>query len=62
MWLIFVYLAFMIIGDIMDYFIGSAVDKVWPSASLPVFLGLYFLFLYIAWVIAVRVTEPKQAT
>jgi hypothetical protein len=39
MWLIIVYLIFMIVGDIADYFIGSAVDRVWPAASLPVFLA-----------------------
>jgi hypothetical protein len=60
MWLIIVYLIFMIVGDIADYFIGSAVDRIWPAASLPVFLGLYFLFLWISWVVAVRVTEPKK--
>ena len=60
MWLIIVYLIFMIVGDIADYFIGSAVDRVWPSASLPVFLALYFVFLWVSWIIAVRVTEPKK--
>ena len=61
MWLIIVYVIFMIIGDILDYFIGTMVDRIWPAASLPVFLLLYFLFLWLAWVIAVRVTEPKAA-
>jgi len=60
MWLIIIYLMFMIVGDIADYFIGTMVDRVWPAASLPIFLGLYFLFLWLAWVIAVRVTEPKK--
>jgi hypothetical protein len=61
MWLIIVYLILMIIGDITDYFIGTAVDRVWPSASLPVFLGLYFFFLWLSWIIAVRITAPKTA-
>jgi hypothetical protein len=30
-----------------------------PAASLPAFLALYFLFLWVAWVIAVRITQPK---
>lgn len=60
MWLIIVYLAFMIVGDLADYLIGTVVDRVWPAASLPIFLGLYFLFLWIAWVLAVWVTEPKK--
>jgi hypothetical protein len=46
MWLIIVYLVFMIIGDIADYVIGTAVERAWPAASLPTFLGLYFFFLW----------------
>jgi hypothetical protein len=42
MWLIIIYLIFMIIGDISEYFIGSAVDRVWPAASPPVFPGTLF--------------------
>jgi hypothetical protein len=30
-----------------------------PAASLPAFLAMYFLFLWVAWVIAVRITRPK---
>jgi len=61
MWLIIVYVIFMIIGDFADYVIGSAVDRVWPNASLWVFLALYFIFLYLAWILAIKVTEPKPA-
>jgi len=59
MWLIVVYLMFMIIGDVADYLIGTVVERVWPAASLPIFLGLYFFFLWLSWILAVRVTEPK---
>jgi hypothetical protein len=61
MWLIAVYVLFMIVGDLVDYGIGLVVEDLWPAASLPVFLGLYFLFLWLAWVLAIRVTEPKSA-
>jgi hypothetical protein len=61
MWLIIIYLIFMIVGDLADYLIGTVVERVWPAASLPVFLGLYFLFLWISWVLAVKVTEPRKA-
>ena len=61
MWLIAVYLILMIVGDFADYFIGIFVERTWPAASLPVFLGLYFVFLWAAWLIAVRITEPKKA-
>ena len=61
MWLIVVYLMLMIAGDFADFFIGTIIERVWPAASLPIFLGLYFLFLWLAWVLAVRLTEPKTA-
>jgi hypothetical protein len=32
---------------------------VWPAASLPIFLGLYFAILWGAWAAAIRLTEPK---
>jgi hypothetical protein len=60
MWLIIIYLMFMVVGDVADYLIGIAVDRIWPSASLPIFLGLYFVFLWVAWILAVWVTEPKK--
>ena len=30
-------------------------------SSLIVFLALYFLFLWVSWVLAVRMTKPKVA-
>jgi hypothetical protein len=34
----------------------------WGSqVSLIVFLALYFLFLWVSWVLAVRLTKPKAA-
>jgi len=32
-----------------------------PQASLLVFLLLYFAFLWVAWLPAMKVTEPKEA-
>jgi hypothetical protein len=62
MTLIAVYLGLMITGDFIAYLVGSAVERVSPSASLPVFLFLYFFLLWLSWVIAVRVTAPKAET
>jgi len=60
--LIVYYLVFMITGDLSAYFIGLVVERSFGShASLIVFLTLYFLFLWISWLLAVRVTEPKSA-
>jgi hypothetical protein len=64
--LIAYYVLFMVIGDFLAYGIGYAVESAFGSrASFIVFLALYFLFLWIAWLVAVRVTEPsvpQQAT
>jgi cation transporter-like permease len=58
--LIVYYVIFMIIGDLAAYFIGRAVEWEWGSkVSLIVFLALYFLFLWVAWLIAVWLTEPR---
>jgi hypothetical protein len=58
--LIFWYLGFMISGDILAYLLGSVVEYQFGSnASLIVFLVLYFLFLWVSWILAVRVTRPK---
>jgi hypothetical protein len=61
-YLLVVYVVLVIAGDILDYFIGVLVEAYWPAASLPVFLGLYFVFLWISWVLAVQITKPQQTT
>ena len=63
MLLIVYYVIFMIAGDLAAYFIGLLVEYEWGShVSLIVFLALYFLFLWVAWVIAVQLTKPRVAT
>jgi len=59
--LIFYYVAFMVAGDVVDYLIGLAVEHIWPQASLVIFLLLYFASLWVAWLLAVKLTEPKGA-
>jgi hypothetical protein len=50
----------MAAGDVAAYLLGSAVEYEWGSqVSLIVFLALYFIFLWVAWVLAVWVTKPK---
>jgi hypothetical protein len=41
--------------------IGFAVEQVAVWASMPVFITLFFLSLWLAWIIAVKVTEPRSA-
>jgi len=59
--LIVYYVVFMILGDLASYFIGLATEwEFGQQISLVVFLVLYFLFLWVAWLLAVRITEPRQ--
>jgi hypothetical protein len=62
MMLIIWYVVFVAIGTALAYFSGLFVEfEGWGSnASMIVFLTIYFLSLWIGWVIAVRVTEPKK--
>lgn len=57
--LLIVYVALVIVGDFVAYFIGLAVERSLPVASLAVFLAMYFLLLWVAWMIAVRITQPR---
>jgi hypothetical protein len=59
--LIVYYVVFMIAGDLASYFLGLMVERQFGSqVSLIVFLTLYFLFLWISWLLAVWMTEPKR--
>ncbi len=56
------YLGLVAAGDVLAYFVGLAVERQWGSyPSMIVFIGLYFVVLYVAWVLSVWITEPKKA-
>jgi len=60
MWLLIVYVGLVLVGDVADYLIGLFVERMWgQQASLVVFLALYFVFLWVAWVAAVKITQPS---
>lgn len=62
MWLIVYYVIFMIAGDLAAYLIGLVTEREFGGqVSLIVFLVLYFLFLWVAWVLAVWITKPSHA-
>jgi hypothetical protein len=62
MLLIVYYLIFVIAGDLADYLIGLIVEREFGSqVSLLVFLALYFVVLWLAWLFAVWMTQPKRA-
>jgi hypothetical protein len=61
MLLIVYYLIFVIAGDLADYLIGLIVEREFGSqVSLLVFLALYFVVLWLAWLFAVWMTQPKR--
>jgi hypothetical protein len=61
MLLIICYLGLVAAGDVLAYFIGLFVEYAWGSnASMIIFLATYFVTLWVAWVVAVRLTEPKK--
>ncbi len=59
MQIIIYYVVLVVIGEFGAYLIGRAVEYYSMAAGLPVFLGCFFIVFWIAWVIAVRLTEPK---
>jgi hypothetical protein len=60
--LIAYYIALVIAGDFAAYFIGLVTERAFGSyVSLVVFLALYFLFLWVAWMLAVRLTARRRA-
>jgi hypothetical protein len=61
MWLMLTYAVLAVLGNAVIYFIGLGIERAWPAASLPLYLLLFFGVLWLAWILAVRITEPKQA-
>jgi uncharacterized protein with PQ loop repeat len=67
--LLVVYVLLIVVGDVIAYFvglliespqlIGISVEQPMTTASLTMFLLVYFLNLWVAWLIAVRITEPR---
>jgi hypothetical protein len=37
-----------------------ALERVLPWASMPIFLTLFFISLWLAWIVSVKLTEPKK--
>ena len=62
MTLILYYRAFMIGGAFAAYLLGLLVEYEWGThVSLIVFLAVYFFSLWVAWILAVWVTRPRDA-
>jgi len=57
--LLVTYIVLAVIGVAIIYFVGLAIERMWPVASLPFFLLMFFAVLWLAWIAAVKLTEPK---
>ena len=61
MWILIIYVLIVVVGEAAVIAIGLALDRIYPLASLPVSLSLFFAVLAFGWPLAVRGTEPKHA-
>jgi hypothetical protein len=59
--LITYYIIISLVADAVAVFVCLGIEKVVPWISMPIFLSLFFLILWAAWVAAVKLTEPKSA-
>lgn len=62
MTLLIYYTVISLLLDAVAVAICFAIEQVVPWASLPIFLTLFFGSLWLAWIVAVRLTEPKSAS
>ena len=51
-----IYVLLAAAGNLVAWRIGLFVEGRWPALSLPVFLGMFFAILILAWPLAVRAT------
>ena len=61
MWILIFYILIVVVGESVVIGIGLALDRIFPLASLPVSLTLFFAVLAFGSILAVHWTEPKHA-
>jgi hypothetical protein len=59
--LIIVYVIGIFVGDLIALGIAEVIERFSEKASLMAFLALYFVVFWLAWQLAVRITEPKAS-
>jgi hypothetical protein len=59
--LLAVYLLLIVGGTFGAYLVGLFIERASPTASLPAFLAMYFMVLWVGWLLAVRITKPEPA-
>jgi hypothetical protein len=56
--LIAIYVAMVVVCEVLAFFLGAALDQFVPSAwSMLVYMGMFFGVLWAAWPVSVFVTE-----
>jgi hypothetical protein len=61
MGLLLAYIVCLVIGQTITIVVGLSVDQMYsPGVSLPLSIAMYFLMFWIAWKVAVWITEPKS--
>ena len=60
MWIMAVYVLIVVVGEAIAIAIGLTLDRTYPTYSLPISLSLFFIVLWLSWLLAVRLTEPKH--
>jgi hypothetical protein len=61
MWIMVVYVLIVFVCELIVIAIGLALDRLYPPASLPISLTLFFAVLWLGWILSVHLTEPKHA-
>jgi hypothetical protein len=60
MTLLVYYVVLVLLLDAVAIAIGLLIEQVAEPLSMPIFLVLFFGSLWLAWIISVRLTEPKD--
>ncbi len=60
MWILTVYVLIVVVSELIVVAIGLVLDRIFSALSLPVSLSLFFAVLWFGWILAVRLTEPKE--
>jgi len=59
--LLVTYVIVALIGQAIAFSIGAVVDHYSPGNGILVFFPLFALGFWLAWIVSVRITEPRSA-
>jgi len=61
LWLMTAYVVIAFALQAVAVAIGMVLDQLFPSWSMVLFMCLYFAMFWLAWPIALKLTEPRSA-